>query len=402
MRIQLRGFSLLVFLLLSLAMVSLAGSTLGQAPVPVSTTKEVTVPAPTPAAASALVPQKAAPAQMAPDTPIVTLQGICEETGKVAARKPGAAKTATAKTKAKTCKTVITRAQMDSMLDILMPDSNPDQRRQFALNYIRMLAASSVAMEKHLDYDPAVQKEMGARLQFTRMQVMASSLYHRVEKLAADVQEAELSSYYATHSAAYTQGEVQRLVLLKSNTAGSPVDQVMLRAKAAELQARAAKGEDFEALQKEAAALNSGVNPWSKMASVRRSGLQPAEAVVFDVKPGEVTPVVDAPGAFEVLKLVSVKPVPLDSVREEIKSALTNGHLQLIMKDATKDVTANFNLAYLSLPSPPELFLSPSLRSLSGAPAMPPGGMQRRRPGMNPGQQRPFPMVPNSTMQPRP
>jgi len=191
MRIQIRGFSLLVFLLLSLAMLSLAGSTLGQTPVPVSTTKEVTVPAPTPAAASALVPQKAAPAQIAPDTPIVTLQGICEETGKVAVRKPGAAKSAAAKTKAKTCKTVITRAQMDSMLDILLPDSNPDQRHQFALNYIRMLAASSVALEKHLDYDPAVQKEMGARVQFTRMQVMASSLYHRVEKLAADVQEAE-------------------------------------------------------------------------------------------------------------------------------------------------------------------------------------------------------------------
>jgi hypothetical protein len=244
---------------------------------------------------------------------------------------------------------------------------------------------------------------MGARLQFTRMQVMASSLYHRVEKLAADVQEAELSSYYATHSAAYTQGEVQRLVLLKSNTSGSPIDQVMLKAKADEFEARAAKGEDFEALQKEAAALNSGTNAgWNKIPSVRRSGLQPAEAVVFDVKPGEVTPVVDAAGAFEVLKLVSVKPVPLDSVREEIKSALTNGHLQLIMKDATKDVTANFNLAYLSLPSPPELFLSPSLRGPNGAPAMPPGGMQRGRPGMNPGQRRPFPMVPNSTMQPKP
>jgi len=398
MRMQLRGFSL--FFLMSLALLAVAGSALGQAPVPVSTTKEVAVAPPTAAAGSALVPQKAAPAQVGPDAPIVTLQGICEDTSKGATRKTAAAKTADTKTKAKTCKTVITRAQMDGILDLLIPDANPEQRRQFAVNYIRMLAASSVAMDKRLDYDPAVQKEMGARLQFTRMQVMASSLYHRVEKLAGDVQEGELSTYYATHSAAYTEGEVQRIALLKSNASGTPVDLAMLKTKAEDLQARAAKGEDFEALQKEAATLNSGTNPsWTKMAAVRRAALQPAEAVVFDVKPGEVTPVVDAPGAFEVLKLVSVKPVPLESVREEIKSALTNGHLQLIMKDATKDVTANFNLAYLNVPTAPELFLSPSLRSPNGAPAAP-GGMQRR-PAMRPGQQRPFPMVPNSTMQPK-
>jgi hypothetical protein len=164
--------------------------------------------------------------------------------------------------------------------------------------------------------------------------------------------------------------------------------------------------------RKEAAALSSGPSTsWTKTATVHRGGLPPAEAGVFDVKPGEVTPVVDASGAFEILKLVSLKPVPLDSVRAELKTALTNGHLQLLMKDATKGVTANFDLAYLSLPSAPELFLSPSLRSPSGTPAMRsavgpgmaqgPGGMPRRRPGMEPGQQRAFPMVPNQTTQPK-
>jgi hypothetical protein len=240
------------------------------------------------------------------------------------------------------------------------------------------------------------------------MQVMASSLYRRVEKLAEDVQESELSSYYAEHSAAFTQGEIQRIVLLKANASGSPVDLVMLKSKAEELRARAAKGEDFEALQKEAAALNSGSSPsWTKTATVHRGGLPSVEAGVFDVKPGEVTPVVDASGAFEILKLLSLKPIPLDSVRAELKTALTNGHLQLLMKDATNDVTANFDLAYLSLPSAPELFLTPSLRSPSAAAAAGPGnasGMAQeprgaRRPG--PGQQRAFPMVPNQTIQPK-
>ncbi len=377
-------------------------SLLGQTPLPVSTTKEATLP-PATAASTALVPQKAVPVvvDLAPNTPIATLQGVCAGTAVAKSAAPKTGAKAGAKIMAKTCQTVITKAQMDAMADLLIPGAPPESRRQFALNYIRMLAASGVALEKKLDHDPAVAKEMEARMQFTRMQVMASSLYHRVEKLADDVQDSEIQSYYAEHAANYIQGDVQRISLSKSAPAGAPLDLVMLRNKAAEFQARAAKGEDFDQLQKEVVqAVNpGGAVPTTKIAMVRRNGLPPAESVVFDLKPGEITPVVDAQGAFEILKLVSVKPVPLDAVRADIKSALTNGHLQLIMKDATKDVTANFNLAYLELPKAPELFLSPSLRG----PAQPgmnpgmapggrpgPGGIPRRRPMMVPTPQQPL------------
>ena len=61
---------------------------------------------------------------------------------------------------------------------------------------------------------------------------------------------------------------------------------------------------------------------------------------MFDLPPGEVTPVIETQGALEILKLVSAKPVPLDTVRDEIKIALTNGHLMIIMKDATEGVSA--------------------------------------------------------------
>jgi PPIC-type PPIASE domain len=397
MRIALHEISLTVVLLL------VGGSALAQTPVPVSTSKEVTVPAP--AAANSLTAEKAAPAQISPETPIATIQGICTDTSKTAARKAGASKTASAKVPSNTCKTVITRAQMDSIADLLIPDATPDQRHQFALNYIRMVAASNVALEKRLDHDPAVAKEMDARLQFTRTQVMASSLYRRVEKLAEDVQEKELNSYYSEHSAAFTQAEIERIVLMKSNATGSAVDQVMLKTKAEDLQARAAKGEDFAALQKEAAALNTGTNTsWMKAATVVRAGMPPAEGIVFDVKPGEVTQVVDAPGAFEILKLVSIKPVSLDSVRTQLKTALTNGHLQLLMKDATKGVTANFNLAYLNLTTAPELFLPPSLRAPNGAPMGPgvaqgPSGMKRPQPRSE--HSGAFPVVPNQAMPPQ-
>ena len=352
------------------AIFALAASLFGQTPVPVSTTNEATLPPATAAAHTALVPQKAAPAaaEIAPGTPIVILQGIC-------AAAP-AAKGAAAKAKPKSCKTVITKAEMEAMLDILVPGAAPEMRHQFALNYIRMLAASSIAQEKRLSNDPAVAKELEVRTQFTRMQVMASSLYKRVEKLGDDVSESELQSYYSEHAASFVQGDVERLLFPRMSSAGSPVDPALLKAKVEEIKVRADKGEEFEALQKDIVKALSAIAslPPTKMPMIRKVALTPLEAKVFDLKPGELTEPLESASGFEILKLVTLKPIPLDAVRAELKMALTNGHLQLIMKDATQGVTANFNLAYLNLPSAPELFLSPSLR--------PPAGS---KPGMNAG-----------------
>lgn len=364
-------------------------SMLGQTPVPVSTTKDATL-AP-PVATSPMVPPKAAPAELPPNTPIATLQGVCDGVAVNNAKTKSKTVAKAAAAKSKTCKTVITRAEMDALLDILVPGASLETRRTFALNYIRILAASAVAQSKRLENNPVVAKEMATRMQFTGMQVMAAGLYQRVETLAADVKDEEISSYYNGHPESFVQGEVARIVIMKTNAGGLPLDLAPLKTKAEELRARAVKGEDFAALQKEAAAVNSTTPPtWDKVALVRRAVMPPSEGVVFDLKPGEVTQVVEGPSALEILKLVSLKPIQLDAVRKDIKNALTNGHLQLIMADATKDVTADFNLSYLSLQSKPLLFLTPTLQKVGdgqhagGPPA--PAAMPRRATGPGSGQ----------------
>ena len=367
---------------------------------PVSTAKEVALPAA--AASSSLAQPKAMPAvtDVESNAPVVTLQGVCDgapgtkspasgrssvksavKSAAKASARPGTAAKATLQG-GKDCKTVVTKAEMDAMMDLLLPGASPEQRRGFALNYIRMLAASGVAKEKLLDHDPAVARELEARTAFTRMQVLAGSLYRRIETLAQDVQDAEIQNYYNQEAGNLIEGEVQRLSLSKLGPRGTQVDLAALRTKAVEYHARAAKGEDLEQMQKEIQAANPGISvPPTKTATVRRNNLLPEEAVVFNLKPGEITPVVDARGAFEILRLVSVKPIPLETLRADIKTALANGHLQLLMKDATKDVTAKFNLMYLQLPKTPELFLPPSPKPLRAAS----NGMTGMAPGSRPG-----------------
>ena len=73
--------------------------------------------------------------EVAPETPVVTLEGVCD--------RPQVAG-------AKGCKTVITRAQLDSMIELLAPETPQSARHQFAINYARLLAASEVAQRHHL------------------------------------------------------------------------------------------------------------------------------------------------------------------------------------------------------------------------------------------------------------
>jgi len=165
--------------------------------------------------------------EVAPETPVVTLEGVCD--------RPQVAG-------AKGCKTVITRAQLDSMIELLAPETPQSARRQFAINYARLLAASEVAQRHHLEKEPAVIKELQAQLKLARMQVLASTLYRQIEEQAANVPASEIQKYYTDHQANFDEGEVLRLTIPKAaaTESGQPLDASAVKATADALRARAA------------------------------------------------------------------------------------------------------------------------------------------------------------------
>lgn len=290
-------------------------------------------------------------AEGAPDAAVVTLEGVCEGGQKHAANSG--------------CRTVITRAQMESLMGALWLDTSPAARRQFAINYARLLAASTVAQGQHLEKDPAVMEKLQAQLTLVRMQVLANALYHRIEEQAENVPTAEIQKYYTEHLASFEQGVVRRLSIPRSaqTTSGQVLEASVVKAKAEELRARAAAGEDFDQLQ-QAAYKDLGIKPVlapTKMNMVRRTNLPPDEARVFDLKPGDVSQVLESTGALVILKLESKQAVPMENASSEIKSLLQRAFLHEQFQRATKDVKAQFNLEYLDMPSAPELFPTPVL-----------------------------------------
>ena len=90
-----------------------------------------------------------------------------------------------------------------------------------------------------------------------------------------------------------------------------------------QLHSRAIAGEDFNKLQAEAykiAGIDAPAN--SSLGKIRRISLPPSQAWIMDLKPGEVSSVIDAPNAYFIYKIKTKEMLPLDQAREEIKGSL--------------------------------------------------------------------------------
>jgi hypothetical protein len=91
---------------------------------------------------------------------------------------------------------------------------------------------------------------------------------------------------------------------------------------------------------------------------------------VFDLQPGEITPVIESYTKLAILKLVSKRIAPFESVLPEIKDDLKQKRLTQELENASKSVTADFNLQYLGMRAQPALFtLHGDKQSLNAATA---------------------------------
>ena len=80
--------------------------------------------------------------------------------------------------------------------------------------------------------------------------------------------------------------------------------------------------------------------------SLRRTGLPPAHAAVFDLKAGGVSAVISDNGGHYVYKVASKEVLPLDQVKDEIHNKLKSERLKAMMDTYTNSFTAVPNEEY--------------------------------------------------------
>jgi parvulin-like peptidyl-prolyl isomerase len=325
------------------------------------------------------------PAEVASTDPVVTLKGLCQDPSK-----EGGA-----------CQTVLTREQFERLANALQPNMSPPVKRQLANAYAKMLAMSMAAEKKGLDKEPQFEQMLG----FARMQILSQVLSRNLQEESQKVTDEDLEKYYNDNKAAYEEADFQRVYIPKAKqtpppppakpaaAAGkaaadkpgataatakkqlSPEEQqkageAAMKKVAESLHERAASGEDFEKLQKEAylAAGIKGNAPQVKMEKTRRTSLPTTQTAVFDLKPGAVSELITEPSGYYIYKMVSKQTLPLDKVKPEIKNTISGQRFRDSLQAVQQQATPELNNAYFGAAKPPGMPLPPK----DGKPQQPP------------------------------
>jgi hypothetical protein len=311
---------------------------------------------------------------------VLTIKGVCPSTPKPAATpKTGAAKTAPAAAKKPAdCKTEITRAQFEKIANGLAPTVTPQLKRQLEQALPRFIAMSEIAKEKGLDKSDQFKQT----LKIATMQILTTQLQRSVQEESDKVPATEVADYYKKNPEAYEQYSLDRLFIPRYKQAVADekeegkepekLTEEQQKAKEAAdkakqeqgeqemtkladaLRERGAAGEDFAKLQKEAfeASGTKVENPTVNLPKIRRTGLPPAHAAVFDLKAGGVSAVISDNGGHYVYKVVSKETLPLDQVKEEIHNKLKSEHMKETMDKYTNSFQAVPNEAYFGPAAP--------------------------------------------------
>ena len=316
-----------------------------------------------------------------PNAAVITIDGVCPAKPKpvtpkaatgTSAKPATAAKTASATTSSADCKTVITKAQFEKMETGVAANVTPQLKKQLAGVLPKFIAMSNAAEKKGLDKTPRFMEMM----KFARLQILSTELQRNIQEEAAKVPPEEINKYYKEHAQNFQQFNVDRLFVPRSKSPASEAkeedekdekaSEEAQRAKEAEekakaeeneqamtkladsLRARAAAGEDFIKLQKEAfeAAGMKIESPTVNLPTVRTSGLPAAHASAFELNAGEVSQVIHDSGGHYIYKMNSKQELPLDKVESEIHSTLQNQRTREMMDKVSGSFKVETNEAY--------------------------------------------------------
>jgi hypothetical protein len=298
--------------------------------------------------------QQALPAsasKVAPNAAVITIKGVCAQA------------TAMASPPQATCETVISREQFEKLTDALLPNMKLTRKRQVAHAYPSLLAMAREAQARGLDKSPRFQE----RLAFAQVQILSQELVREIGEQAANVPAKDIEDYYQNHFAAFRTAIMERIfipnrkgldpLLREKATPDSvnaqrngPEDSMTRLAQG--LRGRAVAGEDFTTLQKEgyAAAGATDVPPNPSLGQIRPASLPPLHASAFNMKPGEVSQVINDPTGHYIYKLDSERIEPLEEVKDEIRKMLENQRREEAIQAVQRPITTELNPAYFGPP----------------------------------------------------
>ena len=279
---------------------------------------------------------KAKTATITSSDPVITIRGLCNT-----------------EPKAGSCTTIVTKQEFETIVNALNAIGPPllqQQRRAVAQGYASTLLKYEAAKKAGVEKDPRFAEVM----RLARMRAMGDMYNALMQDKAGKISSEEIQSYYKNNTDKFEELTMRRITLPRYNVANLKDEEFAGKASkiAADIQARAAKGEDFDQLQKDAfEALGVKNPPTTHMAAVRR-GIYAAdqEKMFFTMKPGDVTAVVEQASALIIFKVEGREPPSLEKSKDEIVRILTKQNLDKQEQAQNTSVKIDYNEQYIGPP----------------------------------------------------
>ena len=269
--------------------------------------------------------------------PVITLKNVCQPKAGATTPPPG-------------CVSGLTRDQFEKLVKALQqpdkPPMPPDVVRNFASQYSKMLIFADAARDLGLENDPRFVQIF----QFVSNQILTDALNQHIVQEYSHISDQQIEDYYKQNPKKYVEVTLQRILVSRT-----PASKDKPKSAEAEEQAYADKirerwvaGEDPVKLQKEATDHSGLPNAAPDVnLGARRPGTVPEDhEAVFELKPGEVSPVLSDLGAFYIYKVLSVRQVPLSDVKSTISSTLQRQMITDRIEQIQKSATVVLNDAY--------------------------------------------------------
>jgi PPIC-type PPIASE domain len=280
------------------------------------------------------------PASIPPTAPVITLRGFCPKSAATSA------KTSTA-SKDTDCKTVVTKAEFERLANVLSPKMPAQAKQKLAADYSHMMVLSDVARKRGLETTDHYKEFLA----FAKMQLLAQELLRTMQEKAKPT-PAEVQKYYQENAGKYQQISLKRVFIPRNNPNAKPDDKKPsdedLKAEGEKVRERLAGGADFDTVQKEIYTANGYQTPPppTTIPEWRRDQVPANQTSLFDLKQGELSPVMVEPAGAYVYRLEEKKMVPVETLKAEIENQLANEKFRKDVETLTATVKPELNEAY--------------------------------------------------------
>ena len=281
-----------------------------------------------------------------PAAPVITISGICE-------------KSSASEENPKPCKTVVTREEFERLTAALAASGHavlPNARQQMAQTYVDLLAYEQAARSSGLESSPAFQDLM----QLVRLRTLFEVYRYNLQARFGAPSREDIDQYYQQNPSEFIEIKLRRFMVPRKNPAAADQNEYEKRslAVANDMHQRAAKGDDFDQLQREAyARLGLPGPPGTDMGNRRKASLLPDyRDEIFSLDSGQISKMEQEAFSYVIYKIESKRLLSEEAVREEISQKIARERMDKALKEITSGIQPEFNQQYFS----PELMSNPA------------------------------------------